>query len=140
MEKQEKIIAYQIGQKLFCPNCYEKCSRDLKAVQDPSEPEVKYPSKPMGAKDITIFICEDCLAIKGPRSGELKIQESKDPLTTVEHCARKIGLLRDFLSHSVPNDELFGKEGRTGFHHLLADIEDDLELALDQLYRKQAKA
>ena len=45
----------------------------------------------------------------------------------VEHCAAKIGLLRDFTSHSVPNDELFSNSGRTGFHHILMNLEDDLE-------------
>lgn len=136
----EEIIAYRIGQALYCSECYEKGAKELKAGQDPSEPEVKFPSKPIKAKDITIFICEDCLAVKGPRAEELMILRSRDdPLATVEHCIRKIGLLRDFLSPPVPIQDLFSKNGEAGFHHVLADIEDDLELALYQLLQKTAK-
>jgi hypothetical protein len=65
MEEQEKIIAYRIGQGLFCPKCFEKTAKDLKSVQDPDEPQVTIPSKPIKEGDISIYICQDCEAIIG---------------------------------------------------------------------------
>ncbi len=59
-----------------------------------------------------------------------------DPKTVIEHSIRKIGLLRDFLSHNIPDSERFSKNGEAGFHHVLADIEDDLEIALTQLFEE----
>ena len=65
MEEKEKIIAYRIGQSLFCPDCHEKTVRDLKAVQDPDDAQVTIPSKPIKAGDIRIYICQNCEAIIG---------------------------------------------------------------------------
>lgn len=64
-DKDEKIIAYRIGQGLFCPNCYEETVRGLKAAQDPNDPQVTVPSKPIKLGDISIYICVQCEVIIG---------------------------------------------------------------------------
>lgn len=58
----------------------------------------------------------------------------------VDHSAKKIGLLRDFFSHSVPDNELFSESGRKGFHLILSDLEDDLEFVVDRLFKNGQQA
>jgi hypothetical protein len=53
----------------------------------------------------------------------------------VDHSVRKIAFLREFFSHNVPDDELFSKDGRAGFHFIMDNIEDDLEFVVDRLYK-----
>jgi len=114
MEKDngEKIIAYRIGQGLFCPDCYHAGARRLKEVQDPDEPEVKFPSKPIKAGDISIYICEDCEAIIG------------DPKVTAEK-KRELEALREqrilqmesAVSDQFKKEDLEEKPSRQGRHN-----------------------
>jgi hypothetical protein len=141
-EKGEEIIGYRIGQGLFCVECYEEGARTLKAVQNPEDPEVKIPSRPITAEDVTIFICEQCKTIKGPKAGELKIQEQKD-LTdlqdTVENCASKIAFLEDFFCHNIPYDELLSEEGKSGLNQILIDLEIDLNSVVNEMSQQRQK-
>jgi len=53
----------------------------------------------------------------------------------VDHSVRKIAFLRGFFSHNVPDDELFCKDARAGFHFIMDDLEDSLEFVVDRLYK-----
>jgi len=64
-KENQEIIAYRIGEGLFCPSCYEEGAKRLRAVQMPEDLQVTFPSKPIKAGDIKIFICEECKTIKG---------------------------------------------------------------------------
>jgi hypothetical protein len=90
MEKEnQEIIAYRIGQGLFCVDCYEKGAKRLKEVQDPEEPEVKFPSKPIKKGDISIFICEECETIKGdPKLSS--IHEKQEQLEVLRELQMKL--------------------------------------------------
>lgn len=57
-----------------------------------------------------------------------------DLIDKVGHCAGKVAFIREFFCHSVPDDELFTKEARAGFHFIMDDLEDDLEFVVDQYY------
>lgn len=48
-ENSEKIIAYRVGEGLFCPKCHQETLEIFKKVQNPDDPEVKVPSKPIKA-------------------------------------------------------------------------------------------
>ena len=56
-----------------------------------------------------------------------------DLQTIVEHSTRKIRFITESFSHNVPNGELFSENAMGGFHFILNDVEDDLELVSDQL-------
>jgi hypothetical protein len=77
-EKGEEIIGYRIGQGLFCVKCYEEGAKTLKAVQNPEDPEVKFPSRPITAEDVSLFICEECKVIRFPSGKIMKISMRKD--------------------------------------------------------------
>ena len=170
-EKDEKIIAYRIGQGLFCPDCYEKTVRDLKAVQDPEEPQVTVPAKAIKEGDIRIYICEQCEAIKGDpkvlsvekqreletlreqrilqmRLAVLGVPDKLEKTKPIERRARrqdafvdledmmddiffKVHFIQDFFSHRVPDDEIFSDSGRSGFYHILFDLEEDIKFVQD---------
>jgi hypothetical protein len=150
----EEIIAYRIGEDLFCPDCYEKKSTALKAVQNPNEPQVTFPAKAIKKGDIKIFICCDCKEIK--TSSEMKeplsvkipsivnvikisSEEGSNPpvkekrktlgefLDKVDESKCKLAFLRDFVTHNVPNDELFSKNGIIGLYFILSEIEDNVD-------------
>lgn len=53
----------------------------------------------------------------------------------VEHSMRKIAFVREFFNHSVPDDELFSPKARAGFHFIMDDLENDLELVLRGLLK-----
>lgn len=53
----------------------------------------------------------------------------------VDHNARKIAFLREFFVHNVPDDELFCKDARAGFHFIMDDLKDDLDFIVNQLYK-----
>ena len=53
----------------------------------------------------------------------------------VDHSARKITFLKEFVGHKVPDDEIFSENARTGFHFIMNDLEDDLEFVVDRLYK-----
>ncbi len=61
----------------------------------------------------------------------------KGPSTVIEHSQRKIRLLIEFLVHNVPDDELWSEDAKTGFYHVLRDIEDDLEWAREHLQKER---
>ena len=134
IEKNEEIeiIAYRIGESLYCPDCYEKSAKHLKAVQNPEDPEVKISSKPIKAEDIEIFICNDCKTVKetdGYSGEKIEIPKRKnlnELRDMVEDCVSKIHFLEDFFTHNIPEDEFFSESGRSGFYRILVDLEDDL--------------
>lgn len=53
----------------------------------------------------------------------------------LDHSAKKVAFLREFFCHNVPDDELFCKDARTGFHFIMDDLQDDLEFVFDRLYK-----
>jgi len=167
-EKDEKIIAYRIGQGLFCPDCYEKAVRDIKAVQDPEEPQVTVPAKAIKEGDIRIYICERCEAIKGdPKVLSVEKQRELETLREQRVLQMRLGVpddmenhkpkerrgreqdafldlkdmmddiffkvhfIEDFFSHRVPDDEIFSDSGRSGFYHILFDLEEDIKFVQD---------
>lgn len=158
-EKNKEIIAYRIGEGLFCPDCYEKGARTLKAVQDPNEPEVKFPSKAIKKGEIEGFVCRQCKAIMGiykvrspqelrdlqtklgipdepeeKKPGE-KRNRRQDDFTDLEDMMEdifcKVHFIEDFLNPYVPIGEIFSDNGRTGFYHILIDLEDDIKFVQD---------
>jgi len=144
MEKEnQEIIAYRIHESLYCVACYEKSARDLKAVQNPEDPEVKFPSKPIKAEDIEIFICEDCKTIGGHSAGEIRIQEPKDLnhlRDMVEDSVSKLAFLEDFFSNGHEHDaDYFSEKGKVGLYHILVDLQDDLTFVVDEMSRGQRK-
>lgn len=56
-----------------------------------------------------------------------------DLQSIAEHAARKVRLISEFLSHNVPDDELWSRDAKAGFYFILNDLEDDLEFVSDQL-------
>ena len=141
----EEIIAYRIGESLYCPNCYEKAAKTLKAVQKPEDPQVTFPAKPIKVGDISIFICNDCKAIKGIHefSGEIvKISERKsliDLEDMMEEDISKVAFLGDFFNQGRPDDELFTERGMVGFHCILRDVQDNLTFVVDEISRRHQK-
>jgi hypothetical protein len=143
----EEIIAYRVGEGLFCPDCYEKGARTLKAVQRPEDPEVKFPSKPIKVGDIRIFICEQCKTIKGTdrSTGEkieiLKREDLFEFSDIIEHFARKVAFIGDFFSQREKRGERpkFSEEGFTGFYFILRDLQDEIESVVDQMLGKSNK-
>ena len=123
----EDIIAYRIGESLFCPDCYEESAKRLKAVQNPEDPQVTFPSKPIKTGDVKIFACNECGLVKGsvgkksntrpenkdietssprkkifePRRMTLSKRNEKMGLSDLEeilvYCGEKLALLQDFL-------------------------------------------
>ena len=140
-ENSEEIIGYRIGQGLFCVECYEKGARDLKAAQNPDDPQITFPSKLIAAEDIKIFICEDCKGIKGPSAGEIRIQEPKNLnrlRDMIEASVSKLTFLKDFFSHGhEPDVDYFSKNGKAGLYHILVDLQDDLTFVVDEMSRGQ---
>ena len=133
-EKTEQIIGYRIGQGLFCVECYEKDAKKLKSVQNPEDPEVKLPSRPITAEDVSIFICEDCKAIKGPCAEDIKIQKPlsfSDLQDNINNCIFKIAFLEDFCATS--DEDALTEDGMTGLFFILHGLRDDLNLVKDQL-------
>ncbi len=65
-EKTEQTIGYRIGQALFCVDCYEKDARRLKMVQNPEDPEVKFPSRPITGGDVSILFVSSAKLSKDP--------------------------------------------------------------------------
>jgi len=143
----EQIIGYRIGESLFCPDCYEEGARRLKAVQNPEDPQVTFPSKPIKAGDVSVFICNDCKTIKGTdeSTGEkIKILKKKDFFEfadTIGHCARKVAFICDFFSQKNKIGEFpeFSQDGYSGLHFILRDLQDEIESVVDQMYGKKRK-
>jgi hypothetical protein len=159
-EKQE-IIAYQVGEHLLCPQCYEK---NLKIL---SVHEIELPAKPAKREDIEGFVCDQCKVIKGDYRVQsykelkdlqmkLEIQDELEKGKPIERRGNsleslidfedmlnalfsKIVFIEDFFVHSVPEDELISEKGRSGFYHILVDIEDDLKFFSSQLAEKRQK-
>lgn len=139
-ERVEEIIGYRIGQCLFCPDCYHAGARSLKSSQNPEDPEVKFPSRPVTAEDVSIFICEDCKGIKGPSGGEVKIQERKNLPgleDMLEDCKHRVAFLSDFFLLRKPEDEFFSDDGLSGLHFILLGIWDDLRFVTKQLEERR---
>jgi len=67
------------------------------------------------------------------RLGKRSASNLGDLEVIVEHSARKVRLLAEFLNHRVSDDELWSKDAKAGFHFVLNDIEDDLEFISTQL-------
>jgi hypothetical protein len=142
MEKEnQEIIAYRIGESLFCPSCYEEGAKRLKAVQMPEDPQVTFPSKPIKAEDVEIFICKECKTIGGPSAGKIRIQEPKDLnrlRDMIEDSVSKLAFLEDFFSHGhEPDADYFSDNGKSGFYHILVDLQDDLTFVVDEMSRGQ---
>ncbi len=141
----EEIIAYRIGESLFCVDCHEKAAKTLKAVQNPEDPEIKISSKPIKAGDISIFICGQCRTIKGSDrlTGEkIEIPKRKDLnglRDMIEDSVSKISFIEDFFTHNIPEDEFFSESGRTGFYRILVDIGDDLKFVVNEISQRQQK-
>lgn len=144
----EEIIAYRIGEGLFCPDCYEEGARRLKQVQNPQDPQVTFPSKPIKKGDIGIFICEKCKTIKGTdeSTGEkIEILKRGDLIEfsdMIEHFARKIAFIGDFFSQREKRGEFpkFSENGLTGFYFMLRDLQDEIESIVDQMYGKKERS
>jgi len=138
----EEIIAYRIGESLFCPDCYEKSTKRLKAVQNPEDLQVTFPSKPIKAEDIRVFICNDCKTIKGNDilTGEkIEIPERKDLndlLDMIDDSVEKIAFLEDFFSHTTDERALYSEDGRLGLYHILVDLQRDLGFVSNQISEK----
>lgn len=124
----EEIIAYRIHEGLFCPDCYEKTAKTLKAVQNPEDPQVTLPAKPIRKEDIYIFACNQCGVVKGsvgkksntqaeqkgdeislppkkiiePRRRTLPAKREAEDLVDVEEtimdCGYKLALLQDLFA------------------------------------------
>ena len=141
----EDIIAYRIGESLFCPDCYEESAKRLKAVQNPEDPQVTFPSKPIKAGDVSVFICNDCKTIKGTDrlTGEkVEIPKRKnliDLCDMVENCISKIAFFGDFFNQKTSTDELFTERGISGFHTILRDLQDDLTFVSDEISQRKQK-
>lgn len=148
-----EIFAYRIGENLFCPECFEKAATNLKAVQDPEDPQVTFPAKALSADDIQVYICGQCKKIKRSLKKEgkpnitnvtkdtndtrspgdpKKVKPLIDLQDMVENCAAKIALLDDFFAHGhEPDTEFFSEDGKFGFHCILTDMQNDLNLVID---------
>lgn len=58
----------------------------------------------------------------------------------VEDSADKIAFLEDFFSHGRGNDaDYFSVNGKSGFYHILVDLQDDLKFVVDKLVEKRNK-
>ncbi len=144
-DKSEEIIAYRIGEGLFCKDCYEEAARTLKAVQNPEDPQVMIPGKPIKAGDVEIFICKQCKTLKGinePSEKQVEIPRKKDLSglrDMVEDCAFKVSFLEDFFCHSIPDDEFLSKSGISGLNILLRELRENLSFVVDEICLRQQK-
>ena len=130
-EKGEEIMAYRIGQGLFCVDCYEKGARRLKEVQDPDEPEVKFPSKSIKKGEISIFICEECETIKG--NPEVSAEKKRELETLRE---QRFLQMKSAISDQLKKGDLEKEPSRLGRYILpkrfkkerdLTDLQDMVE-------------
>lgn len=152
MEKKEaeKIIGYRIGQRLLCVECFADDATRHKAEQNPKDPEVKFGYIPFTGKEVSVFICEHCKAIKGPSAGELEKEkpgerrgrrqdDSGDLWEMVNDARNKVFFLDGFfVCHAAAGDELSENE-ESGLYHILTDLEDDLQFVLDGMEMKESK-
>jgi hypothetical protein len=67
------------------------------------------------------------------KSVKRSVRDLGDLQVIAEHSARKVRLLTEFLSHNVPDDEIWSQNAKAGFHYILNDLEDDLEFVSEQL-------
>ena len=161
----EEIVAYRIGESLFCPNCHDESEKSLKAVQNPNEPQVTIPSKPIKAKDLTLFICKQCKSIIGDPevSDEIKkefealreqmqqitsvipyrFRESKNLMSfidTINNCQNKISFVESFFSVQPPERQPeISEDDASGLCLILAEIEEDLGFISEKILEKLQK-
>lgn len=129
----EEIIAYRIGESLYCSDCYKKTEKNLKSVQDPNEPQVTLPSKPIKAEDIKFFICNDCRTIKGEKI--LSGKDLDDLCHIIYHCGEKASFISNFFTQKPPDDEVeLSQKDASGLYWLLKDLQDDLEFVADEIF------
>jgi hypothetical protein len=152
MEKEnQEIIAYRTGDHFLCPGCYERTIKIL-AVNEIEPP----PAEAVNKGDIESFICRQCESMKewseletttkkkgltDLRHEDIREKENRrtprdltDLIDMVDHCAKKVRFISEFFSHSVPKDELWSENAKSGFYFTLTDLEDDLEFVVDQYY------
>lgn len=51
----------------------------------------------------------------------------------------KVHFIEDFFSHRVPDDEIFSDSGRSGFYHILFDLEEDIRFVQDGISMMKRK-
>jgi len=51
----------------------------------------------------------------------------------------KVRFIQDFFNHRVPDDELFSDTGRSGFYHILFDLEEDIKFVQDGMSMMKSK-
>jgi hypothetical protein len=165
----EEIIAYRLGESLFCLDCYEKTAKILKGVQNPEDPQVTIPAKPITKNDTHIFACNQCGVVKGsiqkrsetsaeersatlslssqkkiePRRKTLSRRESIDLLTLqdiIEDCGTKLSFLSDFLVQGpVDCEPEITYQGASGFSMILDEIKDDLDFVVNEMSERTRK-
>lgn len=162
----EEIIGYRIGKGYYCVSCYEKAVRDLKAVQDPEESGVTFPTKPIKKGNIEGFICKQCKTIKGDarilyiekqREFETlseKVQQMrsglpyrfKEPRNLLDledmivNCSQRISFVGSFFIQKPPGEEPeISEDDASGIHVILRDTEEDLHFILSKISEMRRK-
>ncbi len=129
---------------MFCRECCEESAKDL-----PGDSGTKLPGKGLTKEDVGPFFCPVCKTVKGLPQGEIGIQVKNSTEKTqekdldelrdmIENCASKVAFLSDFLCQGQANPNL-SDNGRSGFYHVLMNIEQDLNFAVDQISERQQK-
>jgi hypothetical protein len=140
----EEIVAYRIGEGLFCPDCYEEGARTLKAVQNPEDPQVTFPAKAIRSEDLSIFICQQCKTVKGPSARESKIQSKKaeeelsirltDQVDEMEHIRCKLRFVEESLTQTPPDRSLeLSNNAISGLYWILNEVEEGIEKVSNEI-------
>jgi hypothetical protein len=165
----EEIIAYRIGESLFCPDCYKKGAKTLKAVQNAEDPQVTIPAKPITREDISIFACNQCGVVKRSvekrsniSTGEKSVRVSSFPkqlieprrktlskreeinLVTLEDIlvdsGNKLSFVSDFLvPRSCDDFPEFSDDGLSGLLIILDEVKDDIDFVLNEISERKQK-
>ncbi|MFB3887619.1 MAG: hypothetical protein ACE144_20565 [Thermodesulfobacteriota bacterium] len=151
-ENGEKIVAYRIGESLFCVDCYEKTAKALKAVQNPEDPQVTIPSTPIKQEDLHTFVCNDCkkiydleksgvsfgISISSGREDQNALKKAKDELIdlcdAITRCAARVSFLKEMFAKGGPGEEFeISERASVGLYFILSDIEDNLNSARERI-------
>lgn len=133
------IIAYRIGEKLFCRDCYEGNSNLL--FKDSG---VTLSGKPITDEDIELFICGDCKAVKGPAGDSNNDQEKEVSVKSwptdafslrdlIEDCASKVNFLSAVRCGHQDKSEGLNRKERFGLYWILTDLEKELDFVVDHM-------
>jgi len=124
--EQKKIIAYRVGPSLWCPACHDETAKGLRASQDPNDPELKLPSKPITAGIINIFICERCERVIGDPKISTEKQRELEALREERYLQMRLGVTDQFEKQNLGKKALKQLDELMKFNKFKIEMAEEL--------------